>query len=93
MPGRVTGVNEMVPMANGLSREVDINLGDMVVQVKSGYARGLTGQISDTEASTGIRTVGFAPSMQNTAWVNAARAGVPIARSTDELIAIIREFS
>ena len=91
-PGRITGVNTNVPMSNGLLREVDIELGDIVVQVKSGNARGLTGQIETSVSTTGRRVVGYAPDMPPGAWENAARQGIPIARSLDELIAIIREL-
>jgi RHS repeat-associated protein len=91
-PGRVLGVNKDVPMTNGLQREVDIDLGDLYVQVKSGKARGLIGQIQSTEATTGVRTIGYAPSMPAAAWESAARAGVPIARNLQELLAIIKEL-
>lgn len=92
MPGRVLAVNGKVPMINGLSREIDVNLGDMLIQVKGGNARGLVGQIQQTEATTGIRTMGYAPNMPTAAWVSAARDGVPIARNMDELFAMIKEF-
>jgi hypothetical protein len=61
MPGRVVDVNSQRMMSNGLSREVDIDLGNLIVQVKDGNARGLTGQIARTAQSTGIRTIGYAP--------------------------------
>jgi len=92
MPGRVVGVNSQVSMANGLSREVDIDLGDLLVQVKSGNARGLTGQLMSTTASTGRTAIGYAPDISEGAWLNAARQGVPIARTLDELLAIIGEL-
>jgi hypothetical protein len=92
LPGRVVGVNGQRLMSNGLSREVDIDLGNILVQVKSGNARGLTGQIQRTEASTGVRTIGYAPHISDAAWGNAARQGIPILRSPDELLAYIREF-
>ena len=92
MPGRVLGINKDVLMKNGLQREVDIDLGDMYVQVKSGKARGLIGQIQSTEATTGVRTIGYAPSMPAAAWESAARAGTPIARNLQELLAIIKEL-
>jgi RHS repeat-associated protein len=92
IPDRVLGVNKDVPMTNGLQREVDIDLGDLYVQVKSGKARGLIGQIQSTEATTGVRTIGYAPSMPAAAWESAARAGVPIARNLQELLAIIKEL-
>jgi hypothetical protein len=79
-------------MSNGLTREVDIDLGNLLVQVKSGNARGLTGQILRTEASTGTRTIGYAPGISDAAWGNAARQGIPILRSPDELLAYVREF-
>jgi len=88
----VLGINKDVLMKNGLQREIDIDLGDMYVQVKSGNARGLIGQIQSTEATTGVRTIGYAPSMPAAAWESAARAGVPIARNLQELLAIIKEL-
>ncbi len=92
LPGRVVGVNGQRLMSNGLSREVDIDLGNILVQVKSGHARGITGQIQRIEASTGVRTVGYAPDISDAAWANSARQGIPILRSPDELLAFVREF-
>jgi len=92
MPGRILGVNSMLRMENGLSREVDIDLGKLVVQVKSGKARNLIGQIMATSATTGRVVVGYAPDIPDGAWKAAARMGVPIARTIDELIAIVREL-
>ncbi|MFC4613985.1 hypothetical protein ACFO3K_04610 [Cellulomonas algicola] len=91
-PGQVRDINNLVPMSNGLSREVDVDLGDIVVQVKEGNARGLTGQILKTEQTTGRRTIGFAPDMPDGAWQAAARQGIPIARSLDELVAMVGEM-
>lgn len=68
------------------------DLGDLLVQVKSGNARGLTGQILRTQASTGTRTIGYAPDISDSAWASAAREGIPILRSPNELLAYVREF-
>src|SRR5262249_32272764 len=93
-PGRVKAVNNQIPMHNGLKREIDIDLGDLVVQVKKDKAKGLTGQIQQTQATTGRRTIGYAPDdMAQGAWKNAARQGIPIAQNEQELIDIIRELS
>jgi hypothetical protein len=93
MPGRVLGVNDPnIPMLNGLTREADINLGNLLVQVKSGPARGLIGQVARTADTTGIRTAGYGPSMSEYSWATAAEQGIPIARNIDELLAMIREF-
>lgn len=92
MPGRVVAVNSQRTMANGLTREVDIDLGSLIVQVKGGNARGLTGQVLRTQASTGTPTVGYAPGISDAAWRNAAQQGIPILRTPDELLAYVREF-
>lgn len=79
-------------MSKGLSREVDINLGDLVMQVKSGNARGLTGQLQATTATTDRTAIGYAPDIPNAAWEAAARQGIPIARTPDELVAMVKEL-
>ena len=79
-------------MNNGLPREVDIDLGTILVQVKGGGAKNLTGQILRTQSSTGIRTVGYAPGVSAGAWRSAAEQGIFIARSEDELLAFVGEF-
>jgi RHS repeat-associated protein len=91
-PGRVQGVNSQIHMTDGLSREVDVDLGNMVVQVKSGNARGLTGQLQKTTSTTGLPAIGYAPDIPNGAWEAAARQGIRIARSPDELVAIVKEL-
>lgn len=93
MPGRVVSVNTLVQMTDGLKREVDIDLGSVVVQVKSGRARELTGQMMATSATTDRVVVGYAPDMKHGAWVNATRVlGLRIARTTDELVLILQEL-
>jgi hypothetical protein len=92
LPGRVVGVNGQRAMGGGLTREVDIDLGSLLVQVKSGNARGLTGQIGKTQSTTGVPTVGYAPGISDAAWRNAASQGIPILRSPGELLAYVREF-
>lgn len=93
MPGRVVSVNTLVQMTDGLKREVDIDLGSVVVQVKSGRARELTGQMMATSATTDRVVVGYAPDMKHGAWVNATRVlGLRIGRTTDELVLILQEL-
>lgn len=91
-PGRVLGVNKMAMMTNGLQREIDIDLGNIFVQVKGGPGTGLTGQIEKTRMTTGTTTVGYAPRIGDAAWRNAALRGVPIMRTLDELLAYVGEF-
>jgi RHS repeat-associated protein len=93
-PGRIVGVNENVQFVTGKGfREVDINLGDIIIQVKSGTQSGsVTAQVVKTRATTGKIVIGYAPDITEMAWGNAARNGIPIARSIDELIVAIRHF-
>ncbi len=79
-------------MGNNLLREVDIELRDVVIQVKSGNARGLTGQMTKTIATTGEKVIGYAPDMPDGAFANALREGLAIARTEDDLLMILREF-
>jgi hypothetical protein len=90
-PSRIIDVNQDIPMHNGYKREVDINMGNLVIQVKDGSARGLIGQMKRTAATTGRIVVGYAPGLPGQAWEAAAREGVIIARTPDELISILRE--
>lgn len=92
IPGRVAGVNTQRAMKNGLTREIDIDLGNILVQVKDGNARGLTGQIMRTQESTGLRTIGYAPGISDAAWHNAAQECITILRTPEELLAYVREF-
>lgn len=92
MPGRVVDVNMHRVMSNGLTREIDIDLGKIYVQVKGGAADGLTGRIAKTQQNAGRMTVGLAPEMSDAAWKNAALQGMPVFRTADDLIAYVKEF-
>ncbi|MFF1527921.1 RHS repeat-associated core domain-containing protein [Cellulomonas sp. NPDC058312] len=92
LPGLVVSVNGMRRMSDGLSREVDIDLGNVRVQVKGGNARGLLAQINKTQSTTGTPTIGYAPEIGDAAWRNAANQGIAILRTPDELVAYLKEF-
>lgn len=91
-PGSVLGLNQNIDTLHGAYREVDIELADIVIQVKSGPAGGITAQIERTAVQTGRTVIGYAPDMPAAAWANAARNGVPVARTIDELLALIGEL-
>ncbi|WP_432939446.1 DUF6531 domain-containing protein [Kribbella sp. CA-253562] len=92
LPGRILDVNVNVKMSNGLSREVDIDMGKFVVEVKGGSARGLTGQLQKIRSSTGKMAIGYAPDIPEGAIRNAARQGLIIVRTPEELLKAIREL-
>jgi hypothetical protein len=62
-PGHVQAVNE--PLFNATGRMVtdaDILLKNAVIQVKSGpRAAGILGQLVDSEAATGLPSIGYGP--------------------------------
>jgi len=61
-PGLVKGVNVPLRDAQGkLVTDADILLDNAVLQVKSGNARGLPGQLLRTESATDLPVIGFAP--------------------------------
>lgn len=93
LPGRIRGVNSDRVTGEGLMREVDIDLGDVIVQVKGKNARGLQAQIAETQESTGVTTVGFAPTIKHGARIDAARKGIAIFKDFDELMAYLKEFT
>lgn len=88
-PGWVRDVNNNIRMHDGNLREVDIDLGDVVVQVKSENARGLIGQMNATRATTDRIPVGYAPTIRHGALAEAGRQGLLIARTPEELITMI----
>jgi len=93
----VTGVNTHVLMSSGPNaghlREVDIEVGDLIVQVKGGGARGLTSQIQKTITTTGRPTIGYAPDAPYGMIQNAARQGINIATNMNELLEFVRRLS
>jgi RHS repeat-associated protein len=93
-PGRVVGANQNVSMTTRYGyREIDVLMDGVYVQVKGGSGARIAAQVHQTAATTGVPTVGYAPGISNVAWEQAARDGVPIARSLDELVAIVRELA
>jgi hypothetical protein len=97
-PGRVLGVNQhLAASVNGGTRELDIVMDQFVIQVKSKKASELARQMRETMATMldqTRRVIGYAPdNYSHFAWRAAAEDGLPIARTFDELVSIIRELT
>ena len=92
LPGRIRGVNVHIPMLNGDTREVDLDLGRIVVQVKSGHARGLFGQMDQTTLTTDRLVVGYAPDMKYGALCHAARSGRVMVTGLNDLVSVVKEL-
>ena len=87
-PGRVAGVNRVVrdPMTGARLTDLDIELTDVVIQVKSGKKlAGAVEQVSVSAAETGKRAVLYAPNLKPGAVKQAQREGVEVFTSFDVL--------
>ena len=80
-------------MDGGRTREVDIEVGDVTVQVKDSRVRNLRGQIEETRRTTERPTIGDVPGLPHVAWMNVALECVPIARNEEEIIQMLKELS
>jgi len=90
-PGIVKGVNVDVPTRYGRWQEVDIDLDEYVVEVKSGRAQKLRAQLDAIAEKTGRKVVAFVPEMPGRAWAELARQGYRLARDPEELAQILLE--
>lgn len=91
-PGWIRGVNHHVPQHDGRTREIDIEVGNVLVQVKSDRARHLLAQMTATMNTTGRVPVAYAPDMPYVAWRGALYDGFRIARTREELMLMLVEF-
>lgn len=92
IPGIVKGVNEWVPTLYGHQREIDINLGEIVIEVKSGRARDLAGQLQAIADTTGRRPIAYAPEMPTPARFTVLAKGFAVAHDKEQLLSIMREY-
>ena len=92
IPGVVRGVNERVPTLYGRRQEIDIDLGTVVIEVKTGQAQKLGVQLEAIAAKTGRVTIAYAPDLPARAWHELATRGLAVARDKTELLQLIREY-
>lgn len=92
-PGLVVGVNEWLPTFHGSRHEVDIDLGRLAIEVKTGRARGVTGQLAAIMTNTGRRPILYAPDIPTVTRFHVLSEGFAVARTYDELLEIIKELT
>ncbi len=69
-PGRVQGVEKIITGNNGkIITDLDIELDSVVIQVKSGSAKGLTSQMIRTAEATGKKVISYTPDISYSAAV------------------------
>ena len=88
-PGRVTAINKIVKDANNkIITDYDIELDTVIIQVKSGSAKGLTTQIKNTAQSTGKTVIGYVPNLNSSSAVvkGVKREGYECFTSLEDLL-------
>ena len=88
-PGKVVDVNKIVYRPDGtILTDFDIELDNIIIQVKAGTAKGLTSQITKTAAGTTKEVIGFAPELNPSSALvkNASKQGIKVFTSLEDLL-------
>lgn len=94
-PGKVKAVEKLFYDNNGkLVTDLDIELDDIVIQVKSGSAKGLTNQMETTAEATGKKVISYTPDIKKSAAVlKGVRAkGFDTFTSMEELLDFLDDY-
>jgi RHS repeat-associated protein len=88
-PGKVVDVNKITHRSDGtILTDFDIELNNIVIQVKAGTAKGLTSQITKTTTGTAKEVIGYAPDLSPSSALvkNANKQGIKVFTSLDDLL-------
>lgn len=86
MPGRVVDVNVKAYRDDGTTlTDFDIELTDIVIQVKSGGGKGLVDQLLRTSTGTDKTVIAYGPNIKGTIYKNAVSNGYMVFRNEEEL--------
>ena len=88
-PGRVRAVEKIIKGSDGkIITDLDIDLDDIVIQVKSGSAKGLTAQMLRTAKATGRTVISYTPDIAQSAAVlrNVRQNGFQTFTDMEELL-------
>ena len=92
-PGKVVDVNKIVYSPDGtILTDFDIELDNIIIQVKAGTAKGLTSQITKTAAGTTKEVIGFAPELNPSSALvkNASKQGIKVFTSLEDLLEYLK---
>ena len=92
-PGRVIGVDKKVYKPDGsLRTDYDIELDNIVIQIKSGSGKKLTSQMKRTQAGTDKIVIGYTPDLNpSSALIKGAKeAGFEVFTTWEDLLAYLR---
>jgi RHS repeat-associated protein len=88
-PGKVVGVNKVVKDSSGrILTDYDIELDNVIIQVKSGTAKGLTTQLGNTANTTDKTVIGYTPDLKPSSSVvkGGQKAGFDVYTNLDDLL-------
>ncbi len=90
LPGRVTSVNKVVYRPDGsILTDLDIELDNIVIQVKTGGGKGVTKQLVNSVNNTGKIAIGYVPNIKPSVLKEATNNGFQVFRNMDDLIEFI----
>ena len=92
-PGRVCGVNRVIKDLNGrIITDLDIELNNIIIQVKSGGGKGLSTQLQNTANATSKIVVGYGPSIKPSVIKGAQANGFSVFANVDDLFNFIKNY-
>ena len=92
LPGRVTSVNKVVYRPDGsILTDLDIELDNIVIQVKTGGGKKLTKQLVNSANSTGKIAIGYVPDIKPSVLKEATNNGFKVFTNMDDLIEFISQ--
>ena len=90
-PGRMVGVNRKIRDTRGrVVTEIDIELQNANIQVKSGSGKGLTCQVVKTQAISDKPIIAFGPNLGRHVQRSAERQGVLVTTDENLLLEVIQ---
>ncbi|MBI1924937.1 hypothetical protein HYR99_11910 [Candidatus Poribacteria bacterium] len=90
-PGHVVGVNQKIRDARGrIVTDIDIELQNANIQVKSGEGKGLTRQVIKTQAISDKPIIAFGPNLGRHVQRSVARRGALVTTDENLLLEVIK---
>ncbi len=87
IPGKVSDVNKVIRDPSGRTiTDLDIELDDVVIQVKSGGGKGLTTQLETTAKAIGKEVIGYVPNVKPSILKGASAKGFKVFTKLDDMI-------
>ena len=91
IPGKVVDVNRIIKDPSGrILIDLDIELDNIIIQVKSGGGKGLTTQLENTANATGKTVIGYGPDIKSSVLKGAQQKGYEVFTNLDDLLKYIQ---